>query len=68
MDFKLPQSEQQALSDLREIQLWEGESAWEYNQKFKDAIGRLAHPIYEEHQIEWYIHGFLPLTQIMLMQ
>jgi hypothetical protein len=47
---------------------WEGESAWEYNQKFKDAIGRLAHPIHEEHQREWYIQGFLPLTQILLMQ
>jgi len=41
--FKLPQLEQQALSKLREIQQREGESAWEYSQKFKDVIGRLAH-------------------------
>jgi hypothetical protein len=67
-EFKLPQSEQQALSELHEIQQREGESAWEYNQKFKDAIGRLAHPIHEEHQREWYIQGLLPLTQIPLTQ
>jgi hypothetical protein len=67
-EFKLPQSEQQAISELREIHQREGESAWEYNQKFKYGIGRLAHPINEEHQREWYIQGLLPLTQILLMQ
>jgi hypothetical protein len=67
-EFKLPQSEQQAMSELHEIQQREGESAWEYNQKFKYAIGRLAHPIHEEHQREWYIQGFSPLTQIPLTQ
>jgi hypothetical protein len=67
-EFKLPQSEQQALSELWEIQQREGESSWEYNQKFKDAIGRLAHPIHEDHQREWYIQGLLPLTRIPLMQ
>jgi hypothetical protein len=44
--FKLPQLEQQALSELREIQQREGESAWEYNLKFKDEIGILVHPIH----------------------
>jgi hypothetical protein len=67
-EFKLPQSEQQAMSELQEIQQREGESAWEYSQKFKDAIGRLAHPIHEEHQREWYIQGLLPLTHILLTQ
>jgi hypothetical protein len=67
-EFKIPQSEQQALSKLHEIQQREGELAWEYSHKFKDAIGRLAHPIHEEHQREWYIQGLLPLTRISLMQ
>jgi len=56
------------MSELREIHQREGESAWEYSQKFKNAIGRLAHTIHEEHQREWYIKGFLPMTQILLMQ
>jgi hypothetical protein len=60
VEFKLPQSEQQALSELQEIQQREGESSWEYSQKFKDSIGRLAHPIHEDHQREWYIQGLDP--------
>jgi hypothetical protein len=56
------------MSELREIQQWEGESAWEYSEKFKDVIGRLTHPIHEEHQREWYIQGLLSLTRIPLMQ
>jgi hypothetical protein len=69
VEFKLPQSKQQALSELREIQQREGESAWEYNiQKFKDVIGRIAHPIQEDHQREWYIQGLLPVTRIPLMK
>jgi hypothetical protein len=48
-EFKLPESKQQYLSELREIQQREGESTWEYSQKFKDAIGRLVHPIHEDH-------------------
>jgi hypothetical protein len=67
-EFKLPQSEQQAMSELRQIQQREGESTWEYIHKFKYAIGRLMHPIHEEHQREWYIHRLLPLKWIPLMQ
>jgi hypothetical protein len=51
-EFKLPQSEQQALFELHEIRQREVESNWEYIQKFKYGIGRLAHPIHEEHQRE----------------
>jgi hypothetical protein len=56
------------LSKLWEIQQREGESAWEYIQNFKYAIGGLAHPIHKEHQREWYIQGLFPLTWILLMQ
>jgi hypothetical protein len=68
VEFKLPQSEQQALSELWEIKQRDGESSWEYNQRFKDAIGKLANPIHEDHQWEWFIQGILPLTQIPLTQ
>jgi hypothetical protein len=49
VEFKLPQSKKQVISKLWEIQKGEGESSWEYNQKFKDDIGRLVHPIHEDH-------------------
>jgi hypothetical protein len=52
VEFNLPQSEQQALSELHEIRQKEVEWAWEYSQKFKDSIGILVHMIHEEHQIE----------------
>jgi hypothetical protein len=68
VEFKLPQSEQQALSKLSEIQQREGESSWEYNQNIKDSIGRLTHPIQEYHKREWYIQGLLPLPIIPLTQ
>jgi hypothetical protein len=61
-EFCLPQSEQHALSELWEIKQRDGESSWEYNQRFKDAIGKLANPIHEDHQREWFIQGLLPLT------
>jgi hypothetical protein len=68
VEFKLPQSEQQALSELWEIKQRDGESSWEYNQRFKDVIGKLANPIHEDHQWEWFIQGLLPLTWIPLTQ
>jgi hypothetical protein len=67
-EFKLPQSEQKALYELQEIQQREGESSWEYSQKFKVVIGSLAHPIHEDNQRECYIQGLLQLTRIPLTQ
>jgi hypothetical protein len=55
VEFWLPQSEQQALSKLREIKKRYSESTWEYNQRFKYAIGKLGNPIHEDHQREWFI-------------
>lgn len=57
-EFKLPQSKQQALFELREIKQRDG----------KYAIEKLANPIHEDHQREWFIQGLLPLTQIPLTQ
>jgi hypothetical protein len=48
LEFKLTQSDKQALSKLREIQQREGEYAWEYSKKFKDVIGRIAHQIHKD--------------------
>jgi hypothetical protein len=66
VEFKLPQSEKQDLYELREIKQRDGESTWEYNQIFKDAIWKLANPIHKYHQREWFIQRILPLTQIPL--
>jgi hypothetical protein len=67
-EFQLPQSKKQALTELWDIKQRDGESTWEYNQRFKDAIGNLENPIHEDHQREWFIQGLLPLTHIPLTQ
>jgi hypothetical protein len=55
-------------SDLWETKKGYGESAWEYNQIFKHAIGKLANPIHGDHKRKWFIHILLPLTCIPLTQ
>jgi hypothetical protein len=50
IEFKIPQSKQQAHSELWEIKQRDGESSWKYNQIFKYVIGKLANPIHEYHQ------------------
>jgi hypothetical protein len=51
-EFNIPQSEHQALFELHEIQQREGDYAWEYSQKFKNAIGILIYLIHEDHKRE----------------
>lgn len=55
--LKLPQAEQQGLTKLRDTKQIVGKTAWEYMQRFKDAIAKLTHPIQEFHQKERYIHS-----------
>ena len=67
-EFKLPQTDQQGLSELWEIKQKEGETAWELMRRFKDAIGKLSYPIDPNHQRDWFIKALLPLTRTPLTQ
>ena len=49
-EFKLPQTDQQVLSELWEIKQKEGETTWEMMCRFKDAIRKLNYPIDPNHQ------------------
>lgn len=49
-EFKLPQTNKKGLSELWEIKKWEGETAWELMQRFKDTIGKLSYQIDPNHQ------------------
>lgn len=66
-EFQLPQLEQQGITEIRDIKQRDVETAWEYMQRLKDALGKLTNPLHESHQREWYIQGLLPLTKIPLM-
>jgi len=50
--FWLPQSKQHSPSELWEIKQRDGESSWEYNHRFKDAIGKSENHIHQDHQRE----------------
>lgn len=67
-ELQLPQSEQQDLTELRDIKQIEGQSMWEYMQIFKDAIRKITNRILESHQREWYIQGLLPFTTTPITQ
>ena len=67
-EFKLPQIDQQVLSELWEIKQREGETAWELMSRFKDAIGKLSYPIDPNHLRDWFIKALLPLTRTPLTQ
>jgi len=53
---------QQGLSELWYIKLWEGETEWECMQQFKDAIGKLSYLIDLNHQRDSFIKALLSLT------
>lgn len=40
-EFQLPKLEQQGIAEMKEIQQYEGESAWEYAQRFRDVMSSL---------------------------
>jgi hypothetical protein len=40
-DLKKPTSESQYITELKEIKKVQGESTWEFNQRFKDLMGRM---------------------------
>ena len=49
-EFKLPQTDQQGLSEMWEIKQIEGETTWDLMRRFKDAIGKLSYLIDPNHQ------------------
>ena len=67
-EFKVPQIDQQGLSELQEIKKREGETAWELMQRFNNAISKLSYTLDPNHQWDWFIKALLPLTRMPLTQ
>ena len=67
-EFKLPQTDQQGLSEMWEIKQREGETSWDLMWRFKDVIGKLSYPIDPNHQRDLFIKALLPLTRTPLTQ
>jgi hypothetical protein len=67
-EFKKPKSESQYITELKEIKQVQTKSVWDYDQHFKDLMGRLTFYIhYQQHQ-EWFIIGLLPHIHMLLIQ
>lgn len=67
-ELKVPQTDQQGLSELWEIKYREGDTAWELMQRFKDAISKLGYTLDPNHQRDWFIKALFLLTRTLLTQ
>jgi hypothetical protein len=67
-EFKKPKSESQYITELKEIKQVQTESVWDYDQCFKDLMGRLTFQIPDQQHQEWFIAGLLPHIHRPLIQ
>jgi hypothetical protein len=67
-EFKKPKSESQYITELKEIKQVQTESVWDYDQRFKDVMGRLTFQIPDQQHQEWFIAGLLPHIHRPLIQ
>jgi hypothetical protein len=67
-EFKKPKSESQYITELKEIKQVQTESVWEFDQRFKDVMGRLTFQIPNQQHREWFIAGLLPHIHSPLIQ
>jgi len=59
-EFKKPKSESRYITELNKIKQVQIKSVWNYDQCFKDVMGRLnLQPPDQQHK-EWFIVGLLP--------
>jgi hypothetical protein len=67
-EFKNPKSESQYITELKEIKQVQTESVWDFDQCFKDVMGRLNFQIPDQQHQEWFIAGLLPHIRRPLIQ
>jgi hypothetical protein len=59
-EFKKPKSKSQYITELKEIKHVQTEPVWDYDQRFKDLMGRLTFQIPDQENKEWFIAVLLP--------
>ena len=67
-EFKKPKSESQCITELKEIQLKQGESVWDFDQRFKVLLDQVSFTIGPVQHKEWFIAALLPHIRTPLMQ
>ena len=53
------------MKEIKQVQI---ELVWEYDQRFKDLMGRLTFHIFDQQQEEWFIVGLLPHICRLMIQ
>ena len=67
-EFKNPKSESQCITELKEIQQRQGESVWDFDQRFKVLLDQVSFTIGPAQHKEWFIAALLPHIRTPLMQ
>jgi hypothetical protein len=67
-EFKNPNSESQYITKLKDIKYVQTESVWDFDQCFKDVMGRLTFQIRYQQRQEWFIVGRPPHIHRPLIQ
>jgi hypothetical protein len=67
-EFKKSKFESQYITELKEIKQMKTNFVWDYDQIFKDLMGRLTFQILDQEHREWFIMGLLPHILCLLVQ
>jgi hypothetical protein len=67
-EFKKPKSESQYITELKEIKQVQTSQVWDFDQRFKDLMGRMNFQIPDQQHQEWFIAGLLPHIHRPLIQ
>jgi hypothetical protein len=67
-EFKNPKSKSQYMTELKEIKKVQRESLWDFDQRFKDVMGRITFHIPYRQYKEWFIVGLIPHIHEQLIQ
>jgi len=68
VEFKKPKSESQCIIELKEIKQMNGESTWDFDQRFKVLMGQVSFEISDAQHKEWFIAALLPHIRVPLTQ
>lgn len=68
VEFKKSKSESECIIELKEIKKINGESTWDFDQRFKVLMGQVSFEISDVQHKEWFIVALLPHIRVPLTQ
>jgi len=65
-EFKKPKLESQCIIELKEIKKLNGDSTWDFDERFKVLMGQVYFPISNAQHKEWFIAVLFPHVRVSL--